>query len=819
MFLLVVCAFVVAGRVVAAAPPPGAAGADDMELLRIRTVSVLLPSASTIAKASQAARAAQDSMAANGSWPDINYADTGHGAHDHWQPSAHMERLNAMIPPLVACELAANKMCNDTRLGEAADRALHFWLQRNPCSENWYFNQIDAPGQLADALLLLQHGGRLSNSTLQAADIDLRRGADWWRGWSGYNLVALAKLQIYRGLLWSNEALVQQGFAAVWAQLAVMPWPPPRPSNTAAETCNSSAVAQYKCIPKSCQTGGGSYLGDGIQRDGSFHQHGAQLLDGAYGAGLTSAILDFLPLGHDTKWRVEPGQLQAFALLIQGQQRMTLSGRLWDWQVCGRGCIAEPGLPRNGISSAKLSYAASLFSAFPDLQAQVARFARSQNGTSTRATAGSLTGTFSYFRSDYLLHRRHGWSASWKGRSNRTIPARCVNDDSKLSADTGEGATFVYRDAEEGSAHVGIWPLINWQQFPGTTVQQGALQGCAWQYQYNFQPSFVGSVVSSDGAFGAAAQQLAQNQGMTAQRSWLFLDHGVASMVTNVSSSANASQSPVYTTLCNQNKHGEIYIGLDAAGNGVSPAVLPLGQKCEHGGTTPFRGDAIRFVWHNFTTYYISGGGGKLHIDCSFLTGDYYKVSTQHRNASNSLFRLSYEHRLESETNYDTFGYIVLPNTPLPSITDQSAVTMTLGSNSSDATHVITNYTAGIASIVFWQPNVRAFVQIGANGLNLSASLPCLVLLRVTEGAGDGTPSLLSVSASSPDQPGRKLTLELGATLLQVRGAGCSSAPGGSAIEFQLPDGDRSGNSTTCTATAALLLESHDGVGNLPSQS
>ena len=124
-------------------------------------------------------------MAANGSWPDINYADTGHGAHDHWQPSTHMERLNAMIPPLVACELAANKMCNDTLLGEAADRALHFWLQRNPCSENWYFNQIDAPGQLADALLLLQHGGRLSNSTLQAADIDLRRGADWWRGWSG----------------------------------------------------------------------------------------------------------------------------------------------------------------------------------------------------------------------------------------------------------------------------------------------------------------------------------------------------------------------------------------------------------------------------------------------------------------------------------------------------------------------------------------------------------------------------------------------------------------------------------------------------------
>ena len=139
---------VLVGVLLVAAAAPLLATADDVELLRRRTVSSMLPSASSIVRACRAARAAQSSMAANGSWPDINYADTGHGAHDHWQPSMHLDRLNAMVPPLVACELEVNTMCNDTRLGQAVDRALHFWLQRNPCSENWYFNQIAAPGKL-----------------------------------------------------------------------------------------------------------------------------------------------------------------------------------------------------------------------------------------------------------------------------------------------------------------------------------------------------------------------------------------------------------------------------------------------------------------------------------------------------------------------------------------------------------------------------------------------------------------------------------------------------------------------------------------------
>lgn len=77
-----------------------------------------------------------------------------------------------------------------------------------------YFNQISGPGALSNILLLLQHGGLLTDTVLQEADVNIRRGADWWVGWSGYNLVSLAMLNIYRGLLKHDEALVDEGFAS-----------------------------------------------------------------------------------------------------------------------------------------------------------------------------------------------------------------------------------------------------------------------------------------------------------------------------------------------------------------------------------------------------------------------------------------------------------------------------------------------------------------------------------------------------------------------------------------------------------------------------
>ena len=333
-WLLVQVTLLVGSAVTAAGDQPPLLN-DPMASLRARLLGELLPTAAALPGAIKRAEASLETMSANGSWPDIDYGDTSHGAHDHWQPSAHLGRVKSMAAPLVACALAApNKLCNSTAMRVGSLAGLRFWLTRNPSSENWYFNQIAAPQDLVQLLLLLQHGGFLTARDLDDADVDVRRGADWWRGWSGMNLVDLAKLQIYRGLLLGREALVAEGFSAVFDQLRYMPWPPPEPSKLAAARCNSSAAATTPCLPDSCQVGGGSYLGDGIQVDGSFHQHGAELLSGAYGVGLTDTITSFIPLGQGTQWAVSAEQLALSVAVGVVSSTFPVPGQ-WGWAWIG----------------------------------------------------------------------------------------------------------------------------------------------------------------------------------------------------------------------------------------------------------------------------------------------------------------------------------------------------------------------------------------------------------------------------------------------------------------------------------------------------
>ena len=237
-----------------------------------------------------------------------------------------------MVKPVGACKTSSaqqrqQQTCNRTALSSGAAAALQFWLVRNPCSKNWFFNQIEGPTILGTALLIMQHNMILPKKALEMADTDLLRGASWWRGWSGMNLAALATLQIYRGLLFDDASVVKEGFAAVWSQLTPMPWPAPAASKTEAARCNSSSVATTACIPDSCQVGGGSYLGDGIQVDGSFHQHGAVIADGSYGPAFTDSLLTFLPwVAGLTEWEPTRANLAAFGTLVLGQRRMALPG-------------------------------------------------------------------------------------------------------------------------------------------------------------------------------------------------------------------------------------------------------------------------------------------------------------------------------------------------------------------------------------------------------------------------------------------------------------------------------------------------------------
>ena len=117
-----------------------------LQELRNRTILSLLPNPSTLNASILDANKVATLLSVDGSWADINYSDVSANAHDHWEPAAHLSRLNTMAAPLVACDLPGNFLCNSSTLATKCLAALRFWLTRNSCSQNWWFNQINAPG-------------------------------------------------------------------------------------------------------------------------------------------------------------------------------------------------------------------------------------------------------------------------------------------------------------------------------------------------------------------------------------------------------------------------------------------------------------------------------------------------------------------------------------------------------------------------------------------------------------------------------------------------------------------------------------------------
>ena len=477
--------------------------------------------------------------------------------------------------------------------------------------------------------------------------------------------------------------------------------------------------------------------------------------------------------------------------------------------MCGRGCVINAGTPGVSMSATLLRFAATLFSAQPEVAAEFVAFAAELDGVPLPPAARNMTlsdASFGYYRSDYVIHRRNGWSASWKGRSNRTIPARCVNNDSKMSADTGEGSTFVYRSDEDGSAHAGIWPVINWQQFPGVTVLQGTLQPCNWTYTYAEYPTFVGTA-SNDG-YTMAAQTIGSH-GLTARRSWLFLDDAVVSMVSNLKVDARSSSSNggVQTTLANQRLASNVTITF---ANGTTRQLLSEGNHT-------FAASALRSVWHNHTTYRFTAttSAATVEIENGQRTGDYYRISTTHKPASGRIFRISYRHALPNDRDDDTaaglLGYAAVPNSERQ--TGSTAATTVLDSN----THTIADLSAGIAAVSLWK---AGSVKVGA--FTLGASSPCLMLIRggllvapPSQPQGAMQPTLfqqqherkqarqLTIAVSNPDQPsGLLLTVLVRYSMpaKSVSGAGCVlTVPGAEAeVKVTLPGGQQMGQTVVC---------------------
>jgi hypothetical protein len=134
------------------------------------------------------ARGAFARLQPDGSWPDLDYDDR---AQTHWSPGQHPRRLAQL-----AAAYCAHLYTPDEADGleHAILSALVFWVERDPQSDNGWYNNIHTPQYLAQTLLLM--GDTVPLSIWDQAVQIVRRsectrnGADL--AWKAGNLLTLA---------------------------------------------------------------------------------------------------------------------------------------------------------------------------------------------------------------------------------------------------------------------------------------------------------------------------------------------------------------------------------------------------------------------------------------------------------------------------------------------------------------------------------------------------------------------------------------------------------------------------------------------------
>ena len=462
-----------------------------------------------------AAKQHADTLGADGSWPDINYSETPAGG---WGPWAHTQRLWLMAK---AYHTQGQSLYRDPRLLADIDAALAhtktFYGASIIPTGNWWFWTIGIPIDLGPTLVLMQgHVNQQIVDDLTTA-IHLRiLNSPTVRGLvgptpTGQNLVWSSYTHLCLGLLKNDQARL----AAVREAMASVA----RPTT-----------------------------GEGIKRDRSFHQHGAQLYTGGYGGQFASDVARYALIARGTSYTLPADALTSFSDYVADGIAWSLHGDYFDVSVISREVSRPTTTGFNGMAA--LVQAAQFDSPrSAEIRSAAAKMLQSWRGTMPIELAGAAakvesvrysavwpSGHRHYFASDYSVHRRNGWFASVKMFSTRTKSGEKTNEENLLGSRQSDGRFYLVLKGDEYFGR-NVWPALDWTRLPGTTVEQKADTADA-TYGYG-RSTFAGG--TSDGVNGVSAMELVPlSSVLTAKKSWFFFDDAIVFLTNSIrSTSAN----------------------------------------------------------------------------------------------------------------------------------------------------------------------------------------------------------------------------------------------------------------------------------------
>ena len=420
-----------------------------------------------------------ETLREDGSWPDLDYADTKRSG---WEPKQHAERI-----------LRLTKFYYNHPgqwLANAIHSAMAYWFRTKPICRNWWYNQIGVPRTLGQAFLLFE--SEMSEyEKVQAIEVMKQSRISM----TGQNRVWLAGNVLMRALLQKDTLLLREARNAI---------------------CSEIVLGKA----------------EGIKEDWSFHQHGPQQQFGNYGLSFLCNMSFYAGLFAGTPYAFEQKQVDILvSFLLKGYQWVVWRGRM-DVNALNRQLFRNADVHKAlNVLSASLSLMRSV-----DGQQAIAIKRFVEENFFNPPSAVSFVGTKHFYTSDLTIHRTPQWMASLRMASERVIGTELVNEDNLKGYYMADGALYIYARGDE---YHNIFPFWNWRRIPGITTYDTndpvpAVSGASARNKSRL----VGGC--TDGATGLAAMEL-NRDGLHALKAWFFQPGYVLCLGTDIRSERPAA--------------------------------------------------------------------------------------------------------------------------------------------------------------------------------------------------------------------------------------------------------------------------------------
>ncbi len=689
-------------------------GADQhVQTVRERVIAELVPTDPKSAEAEallKRVRAWAAALRPDGTWPDIDYGNNQAAA---WPVPGHLARLGQMA---AAFRMPGQLLFESKDLKDKILKGLDHWLAKDYRNANWYPNEITVPRHIGELCLLMQQD--LASAQLAAGLKIVRRSG---LRMTGANMVELARNVILRGCIEDSLELVSAAFARVAQEIRV-----------------------------------GS--DEGIQPDWSFHQHGACLYSGGYGAVYAENCARLAYLAHGTRFAFPEDRMRILSqFILDGQQWMIYRGA-FDFGAFGRS-ISRPNAAYSWVSAFVLPACRYMSQLPSERQAEFKALAERLAGATP--AEGEPVGNRFFWRSALVVHRRSGYYVSIRmlrsGLANTDTPS---NGEGIRSHHLSDGAMCIF---VRGGEYDRIYPVWDWERVPGTTVERENPPLTAATVRTEGLRSFAGAV--SDGTYGIAAMDLARGpvQGgrmdparvtLTARKAWCFFDEETVCLGAGI---AGRTEKPVLTSVNQCLLRGPISTSAGAVEKGARELATPawvhhngVGYVFPQKGLVQLRGGSQSGSWRSIRTV---GSAEKVELD---------------------VFSVWFDHGTKPE-NAD-YAYVLVPEVEaaeMPAYLKNSGVEILSNTATLQA---VRHKGLKLIGAAFYEPG-RLEIP---GGSTIAADQSCIVLVREL---ADGK---LSVALSKPDATGSRPK----PVMLTI---------GGQHVALDLPAAEDAGRSVTRT--------------------